>query len=316
MSDGYYRPGGGGGWSYFPPVIKNLLIINGVIYLLQMLGQSVAIDGMRGSDVILRYFALMPPDSGDFQIWQFITYQFLHGSFSHIFFNLFALWMFGMELENLWGSKKFLIFYLTAGVGGAIFHLMFSTLFQGVIQAVIGASGAIFGVMVAFGLMFPDRYILFYFIIPLKTKYFIAFLILINVLAVDDPGSGVAHLAHIGGAVFGFFFLLFDKNLGFDMRNRISSWRTRFYKDDAGGRFNRGDKGFFSSGGQSNQQNTPRNVEDARYKDVENQTVSQEEIDRILDKISQSGYKNLTENEKKILFEASRRMNLDDDRRS
>lgn len=309
MSNDNYRPGGGG-WSYFPPVIKNLLIINGVIYLLQMLGNSVVIDGMRGSDVILRYFALMPPDSGYFQIWQFITYQFLHGGFSHIFFNLFSLWMFGMELEHIWGSKKFLIFYLTAGVGGAVFHLLFSSIFSGGIPPVIGASGAIFGVMVAFGLMFPDRYILFYFLIPLKTKYFIAFLILINVMAVDDPGSGVAHLAHIGGAVFGFLFLLLDKNLGYDMRNRISSWRNRFYKDERGGRYRRDEDSGYSSDSYTGSKQQ-RDIEDARYKDVNNE-VSQEEIDKILDKISQSGYKNLSDHEKKVLFEASRRMQNDD----
>ncbi|MBV6512076.1 MAG: Rhomboid protease GlpG [Ignavibacteriaceae bacterium] len=321
MSDGYYRPGGMG-WSYFPPVIKNLLIINGVIYLLQNLAGSVVMDGMRGSDVLLKYFALMSPDSGYFQIWQFITYQFMHGSFSHLFFNLFSLWMFGAELENMWGSRNFLIFYLVAGIGGAVFHLLFSSIFQGIIPPVIGASGAIFGVMVAFGLLFPDRYILFYFFIPLKTKYFIAFLILINILAVDDAGSGVAHLAHLGGAVFGFLFLLFDKRLGFDIHQRMSGWKDSFYRGGKGRRPSNpfGSGGIFNRDEEEDRYTSRttsyRDVEDASYKDVKKEEgeVSQEEIDRILDKISQSGYKNLTEDEKRILFEASRRMNKEDRR--
>ncbi|MCC6549836.1 MAG: rhomboid family intramembrane serine protease [Ignavibacteriaceae bacterium] len=314
------------GWSYFPPVIKNLLIINGVVFLLQNLAQTIVIDGMRGSDVLLKYFALMSPDSGYFQIWQFITYQFMHGGFSHLFFNLFSLWMFGAELENMWGSRNFLIFYLVAGVGGAIFHLLFSTIFQGVVPPVIGASGAIFGVMVAFGLLFPDRYILFYFFIPLKTKYFIAFLIIINILAVDDAGSGVAHLAHLGGAVFGFLYLVFDKRLGFDIHQRMSGWKDSFYRGSGGGKY-RGKKpsNLFGSGGMFNSEDdgryssrggANRDVEDAHFKDVNKREdeVTQEDIDRILDKISQSGYKNLTEEEKRILFEASRRMNKEDRR--
>lgn len=319
MSDGYYRPGGMG-WSFFPPVIKNLLIINGVVFLLQNLAGSVVIDGMRGSDVLLKYFALMSPDSGYFQIWQFITYQFMHGSFSHIFFNLFSLWMFGAELENMWGSRNFLIFYLVAGIGGAVFHLLFSSIFQGIVPPVIGASGAIFGVMVAFGFLFPDRYILFYFFIPLKTKYFIAFLILINVLAVDDPGSGVAHLAHLGGAVFGFLYLVFDKRLGFDIQQRVSGWKDSFYHGSSGKKpTNPFSGGFFNNDQEdktASRGSSYRDVEDARFKDVNKKEdeVTQEEIDRILDKISQSGYKNLSENEKRILFEASRRMNKEDRR--
>jgi len=121
----YQRPGFGG-FSMFPPIIKNLLIINGVVFLLQFLLNNMVIGGLPGWYVINKWFALNPLNGYDaagqpynFQVWQLITYQFMHGNFSHILFNMFALWMFGMEIENLWGSKKFLYFYLSAGVVAA-----------------------------------------------------------------------------------------------------------------------------------------------------------------------------------------------------
>ena len=127
LSD-YYKPSGFGGFSFFPPVIKNLMIINGIVFLFTMLGQQISLaNGYTFNDVLTRYFALIPlqgmtVNTGyglshwSFYPWQLITYQFMHGGFMHIFFNMFALWMFGMEVENLWGSKKFLTFYLMCGI--------------------------------------------------------------------------------------------------------------------------------------------------------------------------------------------------------
>ncbi|MBI5726787.1 MAG: rhomboid family intramembrane serine protease [Ignavibacteriales bacterium] len=305
MANNYYRPGGFGGFSFFPPVIKNLMIINAAVFFLQMVMRNILVSGVPAYSVILQYFALMPIDSGHFQLWQPITYQFLHGSFSHILFNMFSLWMFGIEIENYWGSKKFLIFYLLCGVGGGLAQLLFSPLINGIGAPTIGASGAIFGVMLAFGLLYPDRYIYIYFFIPVKAKYLILGMILLNIFGLGDDGSGVAYLAHIGGGVTGLIYMLMDKNTTFSFSSIFG------IKQGGGNPF----KDFTSSSGsrQSFFQPKPREeeppVQDANYYDVkEDDVITQEEIDRILDKISQFGYKGLTEREKKILFEASKRM--------
>ena len=292
---------GFGGFSFFPPVIKNLLIINGAVFFLQTMMENIVVSGVPAYVILMRWLALNSFASGDFQVWQIITYQFLHGSFSHIFFNLFTLWMFGVELEQLWGSKKFLTYYLLSGVGGGLAHLLLSGLLTGATPPVIGASGAIFGVMIAFALMFPDRYIFLYFLIPVKTKYFIGFLVLINVMAIDDGGSGVAHLAHIGGAVAGLLFILLDKRTTFGMKDYIGTFKNKRkdeYRGSSYSSYNNGQAPY----------NRDEGIQDVNYHDINEDRITQEDIDKILDKISQSGYKNLSEKEKKILFEASKRM--------
>lgn len=300
----------------FPPVIKNLLIINGVMFFLQLLGESVSAgNGFTFSDKITQYFGLIPVNGfvaargmggvivWDFLPWQLITYQFLHGSFSHIFFNMFMLWMFGMEIENLWGSKKFLYYYLLCGVAAGLSQLFIAPLFT-TPAPTIGASGAIFGVMIAFGMIFPDRYIFLWFLIPIKAKYLIGFLFIIEFLLIRDTGSNVAHLAHLGGAVAGFIFIMLDKNTYVPFKNIFRNYSSGRGSSSINNPF----------GGIKDKFTKQRNdVEEANYYDINNKKesrdVSQEELDRILDKISQSGYQNLTDEEKKILFDASNRMN-------
>ena len=299
----YYRPTGFGGFSFFPPVIKNLLIINGAIFLVQVLGRSIAAgNGLSLADTIIKYFALIPLGTfadASFYPWQLITYQFLHGGFGHIFFNMFALWMFGMEIENLWGSKKFLYYYLLCGVGAGLCHLFISPLFGEIAAPTIGASGAIFGVMIAFAMIFPNRYIFLYFFIPIKAKYLITIFVIMEFMFVDSAGSNIAHLAHLGGALTGFIFLLLDKNTNIAIKNvfKRSSYRTT--------------KPFNPLGGLADKfKKKEENVQDAKFYEVEDKDeISQEDIDRILDKISQSGYQNLTTKEKEILFKASKKMN-------
>lgn len=296
----YNRPSGFGNFGLFPPVIKNLLIINGAIFFLMMMMQSIVFNGVPAENIIIHWFALMPLGQG-FQVWQLISYQFLHGGFSHILFNMFALWMFGAEIENTWGSKKFLIYYLSCGIGAGLLHLFLSPILTGALAPTIGASGAIYGVMIAFAMFFPDRLIFLYFFIPVKAKYFIAFMVVFEFLAVDSVGSGVAHLAHLGGALVGFLFILFDKNTSVRFKDVFRSSHTAYSPP----------KGVFQKSSWKNPlKKTEPEIEDATYSDVnEHKTdVTQEDIDKILDKISQSGYKNLTEPEKKILFEASRKM--------
>jgi membrane associated rhomboid family serine protease len=309
----YYRPGGFGSFSFFPPVIKSLLIINGVIFFLQMIGGELATGtGYTLAQIITRYFGLIPIDGfvagrmgselivWNFYPWQLISYQFLHAGFFHILFNMFILWLFGVEIENLWGSKKFLLFYLGAGIVGGLCQILLTPIITGgPFGPTVGASGAIMGVMVAFGMMFPNRMIYVYFLIPVKVKYFIGFLILLDLFAINSGGN-VAHLAHLGGALTGLIFMLLNKK------------DPNYFSNIFGGQSSSyGGKGSISEkfGSFSNRFKKKENIEEAKYYDIEDEeSVSQAEIDAILDKISQSGYQNLTEKEKKILFEASKKM--------
>jgi len=296
-----YRPFGG--FSVFPPVIKNLLIINVAVFFIQMIANNLMLGGQPLWYVLNMWFALNPISEGfNFQIWQLITYQFMHGGFSHILFNMFALWMFGMEIENIWGSKKFLIYYLICGVVAGLAQLFISPLYSSP-AVTIGASGAIFGVMIAFAMLFPDRHIFLYFLIPIRAKYLIGFLFILEIFWIGDAGSNVAHLAHLGGALAGFVFIMFDKSIDVPLKRmlNISGYQR-------GNTFNNPFSGLSDKFKKRSQ-----NIEDANYYDInhkkEGEEITQAEIDAILDKISQSGYQNLSEREKKILFEASKKMN-------
>ena len=297
----------GGGFFSFPPVIKNLLIINGVVFFIQLLMDNFTFSGYPAWYLLNKWFALNPisgvnaaGEPFNFQVWQLITYQFMHGGFTHILFNMFALWMFGSSIEDVFGSKKFLIFYLLAGVSAGLLHLFVSPLLGGAPAVTIGASGSIYGVLIAYALFFPDNLIFLYFLIPVKAKYLIGFLVVIEFLAVDSASSGVAHLAHLGGALFGFLYIMFDKNSYVSLKNLFN--RNFYYKSKP--------KRDIFTNPFSRSSQTDNDVQDANYYDINKKDeyeVSQEEIDKILDKISQSGYQNLTDREKKILFQASKK---------
>jgi membrane associated rhomboid family serine protease len=140
-------------------------------------------------------------------IWQLLTYIFLHGGFSHILFNLLALWMFGGELENYWGSKRFLFYFLFCGIGAGICTVVLTP--YGFIP-VIGASGAIYGLLLAFGWLFPNRLIYIYFLFPIPAKYFVILFGLIELVSsIEGTGGGVAHLTHLGGLLFGLFYMAY-----------------------------------------------------------------------------------------------------------
>lgn len=160
------------------------------------------------------FLPLFPLDSGYFMPWQLVSYMFLHADLSHIFFNLFALWIFGQAIENLWGTKRFYIYYFLTGIGAGIIHLLFSLYFNepsasDAIYGTIGASGAVFGLLLAFGMMFPNQYI-FLLIppIPIKAKYFVAIYGIVELFSgLSRPDSGIAHFAHLGGLVVGFILI-------------------------------------------------------------------------------------------------------------
>ena len=299
----YYRPSGMGGFSFFPPVLKKILIANVIVFVIQMFAGLVVYTYDQGYPItydklIIYYFALNPIGHG-FKIWQLISYQFMHAGFTHILFNMFFLWMFGMEIENIMGSRKFLIFYLVSGVGAGLFQLLISPIISpGGVGATLGASGAVYGVMIAFAMFFPDRYIYLYFLIPIKAKYLIAILVIFEFMSVGDQ-SIVAHLAHIGGAITALILILLDRRNEFNVDKLF-----RKFKKPGGSRTKVNyRKPSFSI--------RDDDVQDAKFYDInsgsEEDEISQSNIDAILDKISKSGYQKLSEREKRILFEASKK---------
>lgn len=193
----YYRTRFSFGYG-LTPVVKNLMIIMGGVFLIQMF-ITRWIDFYLGLTPLMvwkKYF-----------LWQLFTYIFLHGGFSHILFNLLALYMFGGELENYWGSKKFLRYFLYCGIGAGICTVIFSP-YQFV--PVIGASGAIYGILLAFGWLFPNRLIYIYFLFPIPAKYFVIIFGLIELFSsMQGTGGGIAHLTHLGGLIFGFFYMVY-----------------------------------------------------------------------------------------------------------
>ncbi|OQX77826.1 MAG: hypothetical protein B6D64_07685 [Bacteroidetes bacterium 4484_276] len=281
MSYQQYRPQG---FSVLPPVVKNLLIINGLLFL-----ATVALQNAFGYDLAdrlgLHYF-----EAQKFSPYQFITYMFMHGGLQHIIFNMFALWMFGNVLENVWGGKRFLTYYLITGVGAALIHYMVfyfqynpevnllnsiindptlgnlqifidkanSNIFPISIDSglpinefnntvhklsndpdnqvliewargflidykvyflnrpnVIGASGAVFGILLAFGMMFPNSMLYVFFFFPIKAKWFVIFYGALELyLGFTQSDSNVAHFAHLGGMVFGFILIKYWKKKG------------------------------------------------------------------------------------------------------
>ena len=233
-----YRPTS---FSQLPEVVKNLLIINGLLFLATISLESYGIN-------LTRWFALHQFQSEDFMPHQLITHFFMHANFTHLLFNMFALWMFGKILENVWGGKRFLTYYIITGFGAAIIHILFvqyqiseissmlnTKLVSEVLNAdpttqingtpleisrmqnlyalintpTVGASGAVFGILLAFGMLFPNTLLYIYFAIPVKAKYFVIFYGLIELYLgfINNPNDNVAHFAHLGGMLFGFILL-------------------------------------------------------------------------------------------------------------
>lgn len=224
-----------------PTIVKNLLIINGLIFLAQN-----TFAGPTSSFSFEDYFALHAWQSDLYKPWQLITHMFLHGDFGHIFGNMLALWMFGSILENLWGPKRFLLFYLLCGMGAAVIHLAILSYellpivqeyksiisanylqdanYEKIIEAyqrklnvaTLGASGAVFGILIAFVYLFPNTYIYIYFLFPIKAKWLgILYFSYELIFAIrNSAGDSVARWAHVGGAVVGFILVyIWNKNL-------------------------------------------------------------------------------------------------------
>jgi membrane associated rhomboid family serine protease len=247
--------------------VKYLLLANVGVFVLMFLWRSE----------LIYVFGLTPVLVKKGFVWQLVTYMFLHGGLFHILFNMFVLWMFGCDIERAWGTREFVKYYFITGVGAGLFTFIFS--FNSQIPT-IGASGAIFGILVAFALMFPNRLIYVYFLFPVKAKYLVIFFAVIEFLAsFRHTSDGIGHFAHLGGMVIGYLYIKSDFRIPSFFR--FSTYLT----------------------GLRNLKHRRRMRTVSRQRDREQRLM--ERVDQILDKINQVGYDNLTKEEKKTLEQAS-----------
>ncbi|MBR6964643.1 MAG: rhomboid family intramembrane serine protease [Prevotella sp.] len=298
-----------------PTITKNLLIINVLAFLAYYVMSRTGVD--LNNLLGLHFFM-----ASDFRIYQLFTYMFMHANLTHIFFNMFALWMFGCVIENVWGPKKFLFYYISCGIGaglmqelvqyiaiymdlsanGLSFSMVNPAMFNGL--TTVGASGAIYGILLAFGMLFPEqRLFIFPLPVPIKAKWFVLIYAGLELfMALQSSGDGVAHFAHLGGMFFGFLLIRYwrrhpDGNsyLRGGSESPIDKFRSFWEKH---------------SHKKADDLNSQRNNQTSHETDWEynaRKKAEQEEIDRILDKIRRSGYDSLTAEEKRKLFDNSNR---------
>ena len=275
------------GFNVLPTVVKNLLIINVLMFLATITLERFQID--LTSILGLHFFK-----ASNFRIYQFVTYMFMHANFGHLFFNMFALWMFGNTLENIWGSQRFLLFYMVCGIGAglcqeAVQYIQYATQLANYatvntgsqiitmsaylnMMNTVGASGAVYGLLLAFGMMFPDSRIYLYFLLPIKAKWFVIGYAVIELITGLTGVDNVAHFAHLGGMLFGLILILYWKKHGLNGPNfDLTRWKGWFFK--------------------WKQNRTQKRTQ-----------KKQHDVDAILDKVAKNGYDSLTDEEKKFLF--------------
>ena len=278
-----------------PTVTKNLLLVNILVFLAALIlsQQGISLEQWGG----LYYFK-----ADEFHVYQFVTYMFLHGGFAHLFFNMFALWMFGCVIERVWGPKRFIFYYIICGVGAGLCQEIVQFFNYGdlpVPSITIGASGAVYAILLAFGMTFPEeRIFIFPLPVPIKAKWFVCIYAAIELLsAMSSSADGVAHIAHLGGMLFGFLLIRY--------------WRKHPYSGAnwwAAGNIFGNMKQRFEQHKPTGRQGSSYTTTTTRETDMEynaRKKARQDEIDKILDKIRKSGYDSLTKDEKQRLFDAS-----------
>ena len=216
-----YRFRAGNYSHFFPNGVKWLLISNIAIFVLffftaqTQLGQVFQLLALSPR-LVLEHFA----------IWQLVTYMFLHGGFGHILFNMLALWMFGMDLERDWGTRRFLKYYFLCGIGAGICDVLVNAAMGYLNTRTIGSSGAIYGLLLAFGVLYPDRVVLMSFLFPIKAKYFVMIIGAIAFMSsLGSSGNGVSNVAHLGGMLFGYAYLRM-RFARLDASNLIRKYQT------------------------------------------------------------------------------------------
>ena len=301
-----------------PTMTKNLLVVNVLAFIATFVLERSGIDLTR---MLGLHFFL----ASEFHIYQFITYMFLHGGFTHILFNMFALWMFGSVIERVWGPKKFLFYYICCGVGAGFTQELVQYItyeMQGIaayqyvnadgvqmttdayinLWTTIGASGAVYGILLAFGMIFPnERLFIIPFPFPIKAKWLILGYIAIELFsAMSGPGDGVAHMAHLGGMLFGFLLIRYWQKHP-DSSSSFGRSRGQEFFDNLKRKYDARQSQQHMKADHTDPD--PRRETDEAYNI--RQRKNQEEIDAILDKIRKSGYDSLTKEEKKKLFDQS-----------
>ena len=296
------------GFRVLPTIVKNLLIINILMYLATITLTRFNVDL---TDLFGLHFFM----ARDFHIYQLITYMFMHGNFGHLFFNMFALWMFGNTLENIWGSQRFLLFYMVCGIGAGLCQELVQfiqfemiTDWQGISTMndsyrialngwnTVGASGAIYGLLLAFGMLFPNSMIYLYFLIPIKAKWFVIGYAVLELISGRSGGGNVAHFAHLGGMLFGLILILYWKKHGLNGPNfDLKKWKGWFWRFKDRKKYTRYQE-------VKDEPQTLRSDEEYNRQKAERDR----KVDAILDKVSKSGYASLTDEEKEFLFKNSK----------
>ncbi len=278
------------GFNAIPAVTKSILIINVIIWL-------ASYFFWRGHDnVLVDILGLYYIQSPYFHWFQYITYMFTHVEFTHIFFNMFAAYMFGVTLERVWGSKRYLFYYLFTGVGAGLIQTLVSYLTGNYYGMTIGASGAVYGILLAFGMMYPNVPLYILFIpVPIKAKYFVVGYGLIELFLgfANRAGDNVAHFAHLGGMLFGIILILYWNHIEKKGRNGNSWWKSF--------------SNIFKSKSSLHTNHSSQSRFDSEYNYNAKKNESNAEIDAILEKIKRSGYDSLTKEEKQKLFDASKK---------
>ena len=299
------------GFRVLPLVVKNLLIINILMFVAAFTFERFNID--LTNILGLHFFK-----ASDFRIYQLFTYMFMHANFGHLFFNMFALWMFGNTLENIWGSKRFLLFYMVCGIGAGICqevvqYIQYATTLSNYASVnlgnqvvpmstylnmmnTVGASGAIYGLLLAFGMMFPDSRIYLYFLFPIKAKWFVIGYAALELIMGIGGADNVAHFAHLGGMLFGLILILYWNKHGVNGPDfDLNKWKGWFWKFK-----NR--KKYTPYEEVRDEPKAPRSDEDYNYQRAQ----KERDIDAILDKVAKNGYDSLTKEEKEFLFKNSK----------
>jgi membrane associated rhomboid family serine protease len=261
---------------HLTPWVKRLIIANAVVLLV-----------IWAVPAPLTYWLEFAPAHVLTRPWGAVTYMFVHGGFWHLLINMLMLFFFGPPLEDMWGGREFLKFYFVAGLGGAAFSFLFAYN-----TAVIGASAAVLGVMLAFAMNWPDMPIYIWGILPIKAKWLITFLAVVNLVSATSGGNdGVAHFAHLGGLAAAFLYLKLDYRMGEEVGRLRKRVRRRGFSVAAG------------AGAASVKPKSPKRTRKERKE--EDQLL--DEVDRVLDKISESGLSSLSDDERRILDEVSKR---------
>ncbi|MBT3232193.1 MAG: rhomboid family intramembrane serine protease [Calditrichaeota bacterium] len=261
-----YNIGGPGGPGNLPPAVKGLLIANGIVFLLQ---------GFFNPAIVNSMFGLVPANFWRGAVWQPLTYMFMHAGLMHILFNMLMLWMFGSVLESAWGKKEFIRFYFLTGIGAGLSNCFLTPSMP---TPIIGASGSMYGLLAAYGILFPDTRIYISFLIPIRAKYVVLIFGFLSLMSsFGNSGDGIAHIVHLGGMVIGVIYLK-RKDFARLLGRKIKSYQVK-------------------------------HKQTVVQKEQESDEQLRQEVDDLLDKINEVGMNKLTTREVHRLKKASELLN-------